>query len=73
MPWILDTKYLFANGTMLKKAGVSPSDLKTWNGVLTAVPVLPVRGAEHRHPRRRVEEHLAGGLLPAGRPDDDPA
>ena len=21
MPWILDTKYLFANGTMLKKAG----------------------------------------------------
>jgi multiple sugar transport system substrate-binding protein len=37
MPWILDTKYLFANGTMLKKAGVSPAELKTWNGVLGAL------------------------------------
>jgi multiple sugar transport system substrate-binding protein len=37
MPWILDTKYLFANGSMLKKAGVSPAELKTWNGVLAAL------------------------------------
>ena len=26
MPWILDTKYMYANGSMLKKAGVSPAD-----------------------------------------------
>ena len=25
MPWILDTKYMFANGSMLKKAGVPPA------------------------------------------------
>ena len=37
MPWILDTKYLFANGSMLKKAGVSPSSLKTWDGVVAAL------------------------------------
>jgi multiple sugar transport system substrate-binding protein len=44
MPWILDTKYLFANGKMLKKAGVSPSDLKTWNGVLAALKQIKSSG-----------------------------
>src|SRR5947209_14556368 len=35
MPWILDTKYMFANGSMLKKAGVSPASLKTWDDVVS--------------------------------------
>ena len=30
-----------------------------------------VRGAEHGHHRRRLEEHLARGVLPAGRAPDD--
>jgi multiple sugar transport system substrate-binding protein len=37
MPWILDTKYMYANGSMLKKAGVTPADLKTWDGVVAAL------------------------------------
>ena len=37
MPWILDTKYMFANGSMLKKAGVSHGELTTWNGVMGAL------------------------------------
>jgi multiple sugar transport system substrate-binding protein len=37
MPWILDTKYMFANGSMLKKAGVSPSSLRTWDGVVAGL------------------------------------
>lgn len=37
MPWILDTKYLYANGSMLKKAGVSKGDLTTWNGIVSAL------------------------------------
>jgi multiple sugar transport system substrate-binding protein len=44
MPWILDTKYMFANGKMLKKAGISPSDLKTWNGVVSALKKLKSSG-----------------------------
>jgi multiple sugar transport system substrate-binding protein len=44
MPWILDTKYLYANGSMLKKAGVSPSDLKTWPGVVTALKKIKAKG-----------------------------
>jgi multiple sugar transport system substrate-binding protein len=44
MPWILDTKYMYANGTMLKKAGVSTSDLKTWDGVVTALKKIKAKG-----------------------------
>ena len=44
MPWILDTKYLYANGSMLKKAGVSPAELHTWDGVLTALKKLKAKG-----------------------------
>jgi multiple sugar transport system substrate-binding protein len=44
MPWILDTKYLYANGSMLKKAGVSPADLKTWPGVVTALKKIKAKG-----------------------------
>ncbi len=40
MPWILDTKYMFANGSMLKKAGVSPASLKTWDGVVAALKTI---------------------------------
>jgi multiple sugar transport system substrate-binding protein len=44
MPWILDTKYMFANGSMLKKAGVSPSDLRTWDGVVSALKQIKAKG-----------------------------
>jgi multiple sugar transport system substrate-binding protein len=44
MPWILDTKYMFANGTMLKKAGVSPASLKTWDDVVAALKQIKSKG-----------------------------
>ena len=44
MPWILDTKYMFANGSMLKKAGVSPSSLKTWDGVVAGLKQIKAKG-----------------------------
>jgi multiple sugar transport system substrate-binding protein len=44
MPWILDTKYMYANGSMLKKAGVSPSSLKTWDGVVAALKQIKAKG-----------------------------
>jgi multiple sugar transport system substrate-binding protein len=44
MPWILDTKYLYANGTMLQKAGVNPAQLKTWTGVMAALKKLKSSG-----------------------------
>ncbi|MGA9857460.1 MAG: extracellular solute-binding protein, partial [Solirubrobacteraceae bacterium] len=44
MPWILDTKYLYANGQMLKKAGVSTAQLKTWPGVLAALRQIKKAG-----------------------------
>jgi multiple sugar transport system substrate-binding protein len=48
VPWILDTKYLFANGTLLKKAGVNPATLKTWPGVVAALKQLKAKGvAQH--------------------------
>jgi len=43
MPWILDTKYMYANGSMLKKAGVAPADLKTWDGVVTALKQIKAK------------------------------
>jgi multiple sugar transport system substrate-binding protein len=44
MPWILDTKYMFVNGTMLKKAGVSTSSLKTWDDVVAAMKKVKAKG-----------------------------
>ncbi|MGZ4216360.1 MAG: extracellular solute-binding protein [Solirubrobacteraceae bacterium] len=44
MPWILDTKYMFANGSMLKKAGISPSSLKTWDGVVAGLKQIKAKG-----------------------------
>jgi multiple sugar transport system substrate-binding protein len=44
MPWILDTKYMFANGSMLKKTGVSPSSLRTWDGVVAALKQIKAKG-----------------------------
>jgi multiple sugar transport system substrate-binding protein len=44
MPWILDTKYMFANGSMLKKAGVTPAELKTWDGVVAALKKIKAKG-----------------------------
>ncbi len=44
MPWILDTKYMYANGSMLKKAGVSPASLKTWDGVVAALKQIKAKG-----------------------------
>lgn len=44
MPWILDTKYLFANGSILKKAGVTPADLQTWDGVVSALKQIKSKG-----------------------------
>ncbi len=44
MPWILDTKYMFANGSMLKKAGVTPADVKTWDGVVAALKKIKAKG-----------------------------
>lgn len=40
VPWILDTKYLFANTAHLKQADVDPTSLETWDGVLQAARAL---------------------------------
>lgn len=44
MPWILDTKYLYANGSMLKKAGVQPAQVKTWDGLVAALKTIKQKG-----------------------------
>jgi multiple sugar transport system substrate-binding protein len=44
MPWILDTKYMYANGAMLKKAGITPAQLKTWDGVVAALKQIKAKG-----------------------------
>jgi multiple sugar transport system substrate-binding protein len=44
MPWILDTKYMFANGSMLKKAGIKVDQLKTWDGVVSALKTIKSKG-----------------------------
>jgi multiple sugar transport system substrate-binding protein len=44
MPWILDTKYTYANTAMLKKAGKTPADLKTWSGVVSTLEALKSKG-----------------------------
>ncbi len=40
MPWILDTKYMYANTAMLSKAGLKPANLLTWNGVVAALTAI---------------------------------
>ncbi len=45
VPWILDTKYLFYNTDHLKKAGVDPGSLDTWDGVLKAARAVKSAGA----------------------------
>jgi multiple sugar transport system substrate-binding protein len=44
MPWILDTKYLFANKKMLSQAGVSTDDVKTLDGLVTALKKIKSKG-----------------------------
>ncbi len=44
MPWILDTKYLYANTAMLAKAGKSTSDLTTLTGMVSTLEALKTHG-----------------------------
>jgi multiple sugar transport system substrate-binding protein len=44
MPWILDTKYMYANKSMLDKAGVSPNDVKTLDGLVAALKKIKSKG-----------------------------
>lgn len=44
MPWILDTKYLFANATILKRAGVGIERLTTWSSVVAALRAVKSKG-----------------------------
>jgi multiple sugar transport system substrate-binding protein len=44
MPWILDTKYFYANTAMLKKAGKTTADLKTWPDVVSTLEALKSKG-----------------------------
>jgi multiple sugar transport system substrate-binding protein len=48
VPWILDTKYLYANTDLLSKAGVDPAALTTWDAVLTAATAIKNKaGVKH--------------------------
>jgi multiple sugar transport system substrate-binding protein len=40
MPWILDTKYLYANTGMLKKAGKTTADLRTLSDMVSTLEAL---------------------------------
>jgi multiple sugar transport system substrate-binding protein len=44
VPWILDTKYLFANKKHLQQAKVDPASLATWDGVLQAAKAIKSAG-----------------------------
>jgi multiple sugar transport system substrate-binding protein len=47
MPWILDTKYLFYNTDMLKKAGIAAPP-KTWDELLAQAKIIKDKGiVEH--------------------------
>ena len=43
VPWLLDTKYFFANKDMLTKAGVDPASLGTWDGVTAAAQSIKTK------------------------------
>ena len=47
VPWILDTKYFFANTEHLQRARVAPSSLGTWDGVLTAARAVKKAGVKY--------------------------
>ena len=44
VPWILDTKYLYANTAHLARAKVEPGSLATWSGVVDAARKLKAEG-----------------------------
>jgi multiple sugar transport system substrate-binding protein len=44
MPWILDTKYLYANKAMLAKAGKTTADLATLTGMVSTLEALKNHG-----------------------------
>jgi multiple sugar transport system substrate-binding protein len=44
MPWILDTKYLYANKAMLAKAGKTTADLSTLSGMVSTLEALKNHG-----------------------------
>jgi multiple sugar transport system substrate-binding protein len=44
MPWILDTKYLYANKAMLAKAGKTTADLSTLTGMVSTLEALKNHG-----------------------------
>jgi multiple sugar transport system substrate-binding protein len=49
VPWILDTKYFFANTEHLTKAKLTPESLGTWDGVLAAARAVKQAGIS-KHP-----------------------
>jgi multiple sugar transport system substrate-binding protein len=44
MPWILDTKYLYANKKMLLQAGKTTADLRTLTGMVSSLEALKNHG-----------------------------
>ena len=46
-PWLLDTKYLFTNGKLLKKAGVTTDDFATLDGTVAALRKLKASGVKY--------------------------
>lgn len=47
VPWILDTKYFFANTEHLARAKVDAASLGTWDGVLNAARAVKKSGVKH--------------------------
>src|SRR5262249_17993941 len=43
-PWLLDTKYLFTNGKMLKQAGVTTDNFDTLDDMVAALRKLKAKG-----------------------------
>lgn len=43
VPWLLDTKYFYANTDLLTKAGVDKTTLGTWEGVIAAAQALKAK------------------------------
>jgi multiple sugar transport system substrate-binding protein len=43
MPWILDTKYMFGNQTLMKKAGVTADDVKTLPDLVNALKAIKAK------------------------------
>lgn len=46
VPWILDTKYFFANDADLAKAKVDPGELATWDSVMGAAKKIKAAGVQ---------------------------